>query len=173
MFEQENALPRSQLHFAINNRHSLAGARQDHADMGWHVIAAFGVVREIFGIFWHQPVEEFFEITSRSRIGIFHNDHAATGVLNKHCRRPVSDAASIDLRLHFIRDFVQSLSVGANLNPVVTDTHWSTPRTVAVMSSPSTSLRTGSVETSLIKRDAAEFKHKRFLHFGRNDNMTE
>jgi hypothetical protein len=47
MFEQENALPRSQLHFAINNRHSLAGARQDHADMGWHVIAAFGVVRDI------------------------------------------------------------------------------------------------------------------------------
>ena len=33
MLEQENALPRSQLHFAINNRHGLAGARQDHADV--------------------------------------------------------------------------------------------------------------------------------------------
>ena len=32
MFEQENALPGSELHFSIDNRHGLAGARQDHAD---------------------------------------------------------------------------------------------------------------------------------------------
>ncbi len=40
MFEQENALPGSELHLAIDNRHGLAGARQDHADMRRHIIPA-------------------------------------------------------------------------------------------------------------------------------------
>ena len=97
MFEQKNALPGSELHFSIDNGHRLAGARQDHANMRWHVVAAFGAVREIIGIFRHEPVEEFFQITSRSRIGIFHDDHAATGVLNKNGRRPVLYTALVDL----------------------------------------------------------------------------
>ena len=97
MFEQENALPCSELHFAINNRHSFTGARQDHADVRWHVIAAFGTVREVISIFRDQPVEEFFQVTPRSRIGIFHDDHAAAGMLDKHRRRPVPDAALVDL----------------------------------------------------------------------------
>jgi len=33
MFEKENALPRSELHFSVRNWHGLAGARQNHADM--------------------------------------------------------------------------------------------------------------------------------------------
>ena len=39
MFEQENALPGSQLHLTIDNRHGVAGARQDHADMRRHITA--------------------------------------------------------------------------------------------------------------------------------------
>ena len=97
MFEKENALPGSELHFAINNWHGFAGPRQDHADMRRHVIAAFGTVREIIRVFRHEAVEEFFQITPRSGIGIFHDDHAATGMLDKHRRRPIPDAASIDL----------------------------------------------------------------------------
>ena len=97
MLEQKNALPSSELHLTIDNRHGLAGARQDHANMRWHIIAAFGTVREIIGIFRHEAIEEFFQITSRSRIGIFHDDHAATGVLHKHCRRPVFYTALVDL----------------------------------------------------------------------------
>jgi len=97
MFEQKNALPGSELHLAIDNRHSFTGARQDHADMRWHVITAFGTVREIIRVFRDQPVEELFQVTPRGRVGIFHDDHAATGMLDKHRRRPVPDAASIDL----------------------------------------------------------------------------
>ena len=123
MFEQENALPGSELHLTIDNRHGLAGARQDHADMRRHIIAAFGAVREVIGIFRHEAVEEFFQITSRGRIGVFHDDQAATGMLDKHGRRPVPDAASIDLGLHFARDFVQSFSVRGNLELIVMDVH--------------------------------------------------
>ncbi len=42
MFEQENALPCSELHFPIDKWNGLAGASQDHADVRWHVVAAFG-----------------------------------------------------------------------------------------------------------------------------------
>ena len=96
MFEQENALPCSELHLTIDNRHGLAGARQDHADVRWHIIAAFGTVREVIGIFRYEAVEEFFQIMSRSRIGIFHDDHAATGMLDKHGRRPVLYTESVN-----------------------------------------------------------------------------
>ena len=123
MFEEENALPGSELHLTINNRHGLAGARQDHADMRRHIVAAFGTVCEIISIFRHEPIEELFQITSRSRIGIFHDDQAATGMLDKHRRRPVPDAARIDLGLHFARDFVQSFSVRADLELTVMDVH--------------------------------------------------
>jgi len=123
MFEQENALPGSELHLTIDNRHGLAGARQDHADMRRHIIAAFGTVREVIGIFRHEAVEEFFQITSRSRIGVFHDDHAATGMLDKQGRRPVPDAAFIDRGLHFARDFVQSLSICGNLDLTVMNVH--------------------------------------------------
>jgi len=123
MFEEENALPGSELHLTINNRHGLAGARQDHADMRRHVVAAFGAMCKVICILRHQTVEEFFQITSRSRIGIFHDDQAATGMLDKHRRRPVPDAARIDLGLHFARDFVQSLAFGANFYPIVPDAH--------------------------------------------------
>jgi hypothetical protein len=123
MFEQENALPGSELHLTVDDRNGLAGARQDHADMRRHVVAAFGAMCKVIGILRDQTVEEFFQITSRSRIGIFHDDHAATGMLDKHRRRPVPDAASIDLGLHFARDFVQSLSVRAGLKLIVMNVH--------------------------------------------------
>src|SRR5438552_16967467 len=106
MFEQENALPGSELHLTIDNRHGLAGARQDHADMRRHIIAAFGTVREVTGFFRHEAVEEFFQITSRSRIGVFHDDHAAYGMLEKYGRRPFPVAASIYRGLHFAYDLV-------------------------------------------------------------------
>ena len=97
MFEKENALPGSELHLTIDNRHGLARARQDHADMRWHVITAFGTVREIIRVFRDQSVEERFQVMPRGRVGIFHDDHAATAMLDKNGGRPVPDAASIDL----------------------------------------------------------------------------
>lgn len=123
MFKEENALPRSKLHSSVVNRNCLAGACQDHADVRWHVIAAFGAVREVIGVLRHQVVEELLQIAARSWIGILHDDDAATGVLNKNRRGPISDTASVDLRLHFIRDFVQALSVRANFELLVMNVH--------------------------------------------------
>ena len=97
VFKEENALPRSKLHFSIDNRNCLAGARQDHADVRWHIIAAFGAVCEIIGIFRHESVEEFFQIAPRSGISILHDHNAATGVLNKDRDHSATHAALLDL----------------------------------------------------------------------------
>ena len=123
MFKEENALPSSKLHFSVGNRQCLARARQGHADVRWHIIAAFGPVREVSGILRHQVVEELLQIAARSLIGILHDDDAATGVLNKSRRGPISHAASVDLRLNFIGDFVETFSVAADFELIVVDAH--------------------------------------------------
>ncbi len=97
VFKQENALPPAEMHCPIEDWYGLAGARQDHADVRRHVVAALGIVHEVIGIFRHEAVEKFFQITASGRIGILHDDDAAAGVLNKHCDCAVSEAALIDL----------------------------------------------------------------------------
>ena len=123
MFEKENALPRAELHFAVHNRYGFAGACQDHADMRWHIIAALGTVRKVIGVLRHESIEEFFQVSTCSGIGILHDDNAATGVLNKNSHGPVSPSASVDLCLNFIGDFVKALMVGADFELVVMNVH--------------------------------------------------
>jgi len=123
MFEQEHALPCAELHFSTDYRHSFTGARQYHADMRWHIIAAFGTVREINGVFRHEPLEKLFQVAARSRIGIFHDDDAATGVLNEKSYCPHLHSRPVDLRLHFLGDFVKTLAVSPDFKLVVGDVH--------------------------------------------------
>jgi hypothetical protein len=106
MFKQKNALPRSKLHFPIDNRYCLARARQCHPDVRGHVIAALRPVRKIIGIFRHESIEERFQIAARGRIGILHYDDTATGVLNEHSHCPGPYSAPVYLRPHIIGDFV-------------------------------------------------------------------
>ena len=124
MLEQENALPSPELHPSFNNWHSLARAGQDHADVRRHVIATFGTVSEVIGIFRHQPIEEFFQVAPCGRIGILHDDHAATGVLNKDRHRPIAQPAVVDLCLDVVGDFVHSLATGADFESVMVYAHW-------------------------------------------------
>ena len=72
--------------------------------MRWHIIAALGTMREVIGIFWHQAIEKLFQVAARGRIGVFHDEKATTGVLNKHRHCPVSHFGPVDLRLQIIRD---------------------------------------------------------------------
>jgi hypothetical protein len=81
-------------------------------------------MREIVGIFGHQALEEFFQIASRRRIGIFHDDNAAAGVLNKNGDGSILDAALVDLRVNLGGDFVQALAVGAHFKLLVADVHF-------------------------------------------------
>src|SRR6266481_2480802 len=124
MFEQENALPCAELHFSIDYRHGFTGARQYHADMRWHIIAALRIVREIIGVFWHEALEKFFQVAARGRISIFHDDNAATGVLNEKSYCPRLHFRAVDLRLHFVGDFVKTLAVSLDFKLIVMDMHF-------------------------------------------------
>ena len=123
VFEEKNSLPDSELHFSIHNRDGLARSCQNHADVGGHVVVAFRAVRKIIGIFRHQAVEEFLEVAPRGWIGIFHNNHTATGVLNKDRDRPAAQTAFVDLSLDIVGDFIRSLAIAADFKLLVVDTH--------------------------------------------------
>jgi hypothetical protein len=123
MLEQEYALPGSKLHFAVNNRDDLACPRQGHSDMRWHVIAALRAVSKIIRIFRHQTIEKFLQIMSCGGIGIFHDDQAAAGVLNKDTQRPIKDPAFVDPPPDIIGDFVGPLAIGAHFELIVINAH--------------------------------------------------
>jgi len=88
-----------------------------------HIIAALGTVRKVIGVFGHKPVEKLFQVAARSRIGIFHYDNAATGVLNEDSHCPVPNSAPVDLCLHILGDLVQALAVRAKFEAVVINVH--------------------------------------------------
>jgi len=123
VFEEKNALPRSELHFLIHNRNCLTSARRCHSDMRRHIIAALGTVRKVIHGFGHKPIEKLFQVAARGRIGILHYDNAATGVLNEDSHCPVPNSALVDLRLHILCDFVQALAVRAKFEAVVINVH--------------------------------------------------
>ena len=123
VFEEKNSLPGSELHFSIHNRDRLARSRQNHADMRGHVIAAFRAVRKILGIFSHEAVEELLEVVPRGRVGIFHNNHTATGVLNKDRDRPAAQTAFVDFPPDIISHFIRSLAIGADFKLLVVNAH--------------------------------------------------
>lgn len=123
MLKEKYALPGSELHFSFGDRHCFTRSRQDHADMRWHIIAALRAVGEVIGIFRYEVVEEFLQVVSRGRIGIFHYNYATTGVPNKDCHRPIADPTFLDLRLDIIGDFVGSFSVRAHVELFLMDTH--------------------------------------------------
>ena len=92
MFKDKNSLPGAQLHFAADDRNRFARTGQDHPNMGRHVVRSFSIVLEIIGILRHQTVEKFLQITTRRRIGIFHHDQTATGMLDKNSQNSVANA---------------------------------------------------------------------------------
>jgi hypothetical protein len=123
MLEQENALPGSKLHLAVDNRDCLACARQGHADVRRHVIAAFRTVSKVIIIFRHQTIEKFLQVVSRRRIGIFHENDAATRVPNKDSNCSSAQTAIVDLRPDSVREFVGPLASSANLELILVNTH--------------------------------------------------
>lgn len=123
MLKEKNSLPGTEVHLSIDNRHRLAGAREGHANVRRHVIATFRLVHEVICIFRDKPIEKFFKITSRGRIGVFHDDEAATGVLNKRRHGSRTHARFVDDRLDIVRDFVSPLAAGANFEFLLSNVH--------------------------------------------------
>ena len=135
VFEEKNSLPGAELHFSIDNRHGLARACQHHANVRSAVVCALSRMHEVIGVLRHEPLEKFFEIFSRCRIGVFHHNKTATGVVNENCDGPVAHAALVDLALNFVSNLVGAFAVRPNLELIVMNAHMLpkiTPRSSAV-----------------------------------------
>jgi hypothetical protein len=89
-----------------------------------HIVAPFGAVLEVIGIFWHEPIKKLFQVAPRGWVRIFHDDNAATGVLNENSHCPHSYSRPVDLRLHLAGDFVKSLAAGSDFESIVLDAHY-------------------------------------------------
>ena len=114
VFEQKNALPRSQMHSRVHDRDYFTRSCQHHPDVRGHVVRSFVVVLEVGRVFGHEPIEEFFEIAPRSRICVLHDDEAAAGVLNENRQCASSDAApGQDLR-NLICNFIGPFASGVD-----------------------------------------------------------
>ena len=50
----------------------------------------------IIGVLGHEPLEEFLQIAARGRVGVLHDDEAATGVLDENGHRARGDPAAVD-----------------------------------------------------------------------------
>ena len=81
---------------------------------------------EVIRIFRHEAVEKLFQIAARGRVGIFHNDDAATGVLNKNGDGSILNARLLDLRLHVISNFGETFATRAQLELVLANVHATT-----------------------------------------------
>jgi len=75
-----------------------------------HIVRAFGIVFEVVGILRDQAIEKFFQITTRSRIGIFHYDQTATGMLDKNSQNPIANARVAQQRFDFVCNFVSAFA---------------------------------------------------------------
>ena len=75
------------------------------------------------GIFRHEAVEELLKVAPRGWIGIFHNNHTATGVLNKDRDHPAAQTAFVDPSLDIISHFIRSLAIRADFKLLVVNAH--------------------------------------------------
>jgi hypothetical protein len=123
MFEKEYSLPGSELHFSLHDRDGCTRSCQHHADVGRHVIRAFIVVLEVICGLRHDSIKELFQITARAGRGIFHNDKAAAGVLNKNCHNSTTNICPVDAGLNFRGDFVGTLALGSNFKSTLRYRH--------------------------------------------------
>lgn len=114
MLEEEYALPRAEHQSPCGNRYGLAGARQNHAEVRSGVVGTFIGVDVVVLVFRNESLEKRMQIGPSRRIGIFVNDEARTGVLDKHRghtrRYPTLTDHSGDL----VGDFVGTLAFGGD-----------------------------------------------------------
>ncbi len=123
MFEKKNSLPGAEQHLSIDDWDDFARARENHSNMGRHIVAPFIVVLKIRRIFRHEAIEESLEIAARFRRGIFHDNKTATGVTRKNGRGAVLDSAFIHHLSNLVGNFVGPFTVSRNVKTFYVHSH--------------------------------------------------
>jgi hypothetical protein len=123
VFEEKNALPGAKLHLTVNNRDGFARVCEDHANVRGAIVAAFGRVDKIVGVFRYEVLKKFLQVFPRRAIGVFHDNETATGVLDENSRYAIAHAGFVDLTLNFVGDLVRAFAVRGDFKPVMANAH--------------------------------------------------
>jgi len=110
MLEEKEALPSSEGHPCVDDGNDLASAGQGHADVGGHVIRSLVGVDKVGGVFWNEVIEEGLEVSPGTGVGIFHDDQARAGVLDKDGDGAGGDAGFGDAGFDLAGDLVGAFS---------------------------------------------------------------
>ena len=90
MLPKENTLPCAEAEAPIDKRDHFGSARQCHFNMTGHIIGPFEGVRKIGIVFGDEAINETLEISTRRRIGVFHNHQTAAGMAAKDSDRALA-----------------------------------------------------------------------------------
>ena len=78
--------------------------------MAGHVVSTLLGVRKVGCPFGNQPLQEFFKITARRRVGVFEKEQAGAGVLDKNIDQTRLYLAGTDYFSHSISDFISAFA---------------------------------------------------------------
>ncbi len=84
MFEDEQALPLSQIEPAIGYREIFTGPGDRSSQVRGHVVGAFSGVGVVGIAFRGQFLDPHLEVVTSRRVGIFRDEEAGAGVAKKH-----------------------------------------------------------------------------------------
>ncbi len=110
MLEEENALPGAELQAAISDWNDFAGTREYHAKVRSGIVATFRGMREIIGVLWDEPLEEFVEINPRRAVCVLENHKARARVLDEDRGGPCPDTANTHNTSDTLSDLIGAFS---------------------------------------------------------------
>lgn len=115
VLEYIKSLPGAERELPVTHWNGKLRGCKSCANMGWHIVAAFGGVPEPGRALRDQPLEKFAEVALHIRIGVLLNDERCRRVLDKNRTKPGLYVLSADPFSDLVRDFVQALGSGSNL----------------------------------------------------------
>ncbi len=80
---EEDALPGAEAEAASDEGDDLGRAGERHFNVTRHVVGALIRVGKVRIVLRNEPIDEAFQITTRRRIRVFHDDETAAGVAAK------------------------------------------------------------------------------------------
>jgi hypothetical protein len=114
MFPKINSLPGAQGELAFHDRNGEVYAGQRGADVGGHVIFAFGSVDEKRVAIGDEPGEEFFEIAADIRVGILLDEEGGRGMAEMKGEEAVLQVVFGEPRGDFVREFIEAATASGD-----------------------------------------------------------
>ena len=110
VFPKIKPLPGAEAQSTACDRNRFTRARQRHLDVAGHVVSAFERVFETWIVLGHEPVKPRLQIVPGRRIGILHDDEAATGMPAEDGEHALLQGALAQHRHTSISDLVGALA---------------------------------------------------------------